>query len=419
VGPLFDLTITASFLVLVSACGRVSYDVDSSTTDSAVIDTTLPLDGAVPDAPVDALVDTMIVSDASVPLAIPVGVEVPVATVMGVSTAPAAVWNGRELAIAWEVERADRDILFTRLDADGVEIGSALVIAEAPNYQGEVQLTWTGTEYGLAWHDHRDDPDVGEIYFQRMDASGALIGPTSVVVTSIGDGHRAAMEWTGSEHALVWQDERTGNRETFFARISPDGTRPDVPSEVSVSRMSAVAPDLVVGDDRLGVVWDDSRDGNREIYFRALSPTGGLLSGEVRITNATNVSGEPAIAWNGSVFGIAWEDRRDGDYDVYFTTVSADGAVMTPELALTADGRASRAPHITWTGTSFAVAWADAGQIVVAELDPSGTRGAADVTVMQSSGANLPFILPTGDAVLVCYQDDRSGANEIFVYRVR
>jgi hypothetical protein len=77
-------------------------------------------------------------------------------------------------------------------------------------------------------------------------------------------------------------------------------------------------PSLVWTGSGYGVAWWDDRDGNNEIYFARLSSEGVKVGGDVRVTTDAFISREPSLVWTGSGYGVAWGDDRDGNGELYF-----------------------------------------------------------------------------------------------------
>ncbi len=49
------------------------------------------------------------------------------------------------------------------------------------------------------------------------------------------------------------------------------------------------------------------------------------VTGDIRITDDPASSDYAYVTWSGSELGIAWEDRRDGNAEIYFVTVDENG----------------------------------------------------------------------------------------------
>ncbi len=108
-----------------------------------------------------------------------------------------------------------------------------------------------------------------------------------------------------------------------------------------------------------GVAWMDFRDGNFEIYFTRVSARGEEIGDDVRLTNAPDDSSWPSLVWNGGEYGVAWSDRRGGRYETYFARISAEGAIIGSEFRVSAapPGTDDFNPSAVWTGSEYGIAW--------------------------------------------------------------
>ncbi|MEI8007001.1 MAG: T9SS type A sorting domain-containing protein, partial [Bacteroidota bacterium] len=65
-------------------------------------------------------------------------------------------------------------------------------------------------------------------------------------------------------------------------------------------------------------VWEDNRDGNYNIYYKNSIDAGLSWGPDTRLTFATDTSMSAHIALSDSVVHVAWEDHRDGNYEIYY-----------------------------------------------------------------------------------------------------
>lgn len=86
---------------------------------------------------------------------------------------------------------------------------------------------------------------------------------------------------------------------------------------------SSVYPSLVWTGTEYGVTWEDTRDGNYEIYFARINSAGVKQGGDIRITNYAGASQSPVLVWTGAEYGLAWDDSRTGD--IYFAIFNSGG----------------------------------------------------------------------------------------------
>ncbi|QSQ24342.1 cadherin-like domain-containing protein [Pyxidicoccus parkwayensis] len=67
---------------------------------------------------------------------------------------------------------------------------------------------------------------------------------------------------------------------------------------------------------------------------------------------------EPAVASNGSGYFVAWQDYRQGHYEIYGTRITSDGAIQdTLGLQLSRGGNSLSRPKVASNGTDYLVVW--------------------------------------------------------------
>lgn len=79
------------------------------------------------------------------------------------------------------------------------------------------------------------------------------------------------------------------------------------------------------------------------------------------IYRAPNIQDTPAVAYGGGVYLIAWKDKRGGsDYDIFCTRVDLNGKVLDKTgIVVSAAVRDQQNPAVAWNGSNFLVAWSD------------------------------------------------------------
>jgi len=187
-----------------------------------------------------------------------------------VSQSPVVVWSGAEFGLAWVDDRdGNNEIYFARIDATGSKIGSDIRLTYD---SGSVQcpsLAWSGTEYGMSWIDRRSGYD--EIYFARIDPEGNRLSGDLPVTGLSGQGGvqcPASLVATGSEYAVSWSDTRDGvSLEIYFARLDNSGARIGSDHRVSNNVTGSYSPDLVWSGEEMAVAWNDLNPSPGEVFF--------------------------------------------------------------------------------------------------------------------------------------------------------
>jgi hypothetical protein len=176
----------------------------------------------------------------------------------------------------------------------------------------------------------------------------------------------AGLAWNGQNYFAMYTGVRGGTFHAFDQLLNPDGSSvpPGETSFVTDSPTTFGGPLVWVGD-RFGTVWEDNRNGEGgggyEIYFAGIQPDGMKVApGDIRVTFAGGFSTSPSILWNGNEFLLAWQDSRNGSFDVYAQRVALDGSLVGDNVALTnsqASGVSAESPSIATGVKTIGAAW--------------------------------------------------------------
>jgi hypothetical protein len=241
--------------------------------------------------------------------------------------------------------------------------------------------------------------------------------------------------FVGSNLYVVWEDYRSGVADVFFQH-SADGGVTWLPQDVRLTTnapgvTAAVAPRLCASGTYLYVVWQDSRNGAGDVYFRR-TPDAGVTwtPQEIRLDSGAAgaaQSGLPQVACNGQNVVVAWQDFRNGLPDVYENR-SADGGVtwLPADVRLDTDvagAAVSFGPVIAMTGADVYVAWIDGRSgLFDIRLNRSGNSGATwlaadvrlDTDVAGSHSSGPVAIAADGAGVVAVWSDDRNGQLDVY-----
>lgn len=265
----------------------------------------------------------------------PVGPDITVSSSSCGALFPTLVWTGTDFGLAWEDCRdADWEIYFARVDGNGAAPPEPRRITASPENSLMPALVWDGLGFGLAWSDLRPLPDNGgnfEILFNRLDAAGVALGPDLRITTAAGSGFWPTLAWNGLDYGLAWHDRRDDpdllRGRIFVAHLDAAGQPFAPPTPVSGSDRTADTPALAWTGDGFALAWAEASSGfpaESSIRLARLS-SGTLLLGEaLHITRSSGSAWRPAVTWTGASFGVAWDDDREGNREIYFASVRCD-----------------------------------------------------------------------------------------------
>ena len=111
--------------------------------------------------------------------------------------------------------------------------------------------------------------------------------------------------------------------------------------------------------DRFGVAWSDRRNGAFDIYFALLDPTGKKMApGDERITITDGFSLYPSLVWTGQEFAMVWQEQRtDGSFMLQAQRVGLDGHLVGNIVTLTTGPFDDQGPDLAAGTTELAVTW--------------------------------------------------------------
>lgn len=220
---------------------------------------------------------------------------------------------------------------------------------------------WTGTDLGIAYLDNYFGS--WDVWFARVDGSGHLVANSRVTTEYYGFESYPTIAWTGSEFGIAWRDERNStpynNQEIYFTRVDANGARlaPDI--RVTDSQGDSTFPTIVWNGTEYGLAWEDNREGGAKVYFVALDQQGAKRFPERAVTDRV-IEGQLRLLWNGTHYALAWWDwYPDSDYEIYFGRLDRDGIRIGNFVRVTNSPGESGGPFLVWNGSGYGIAWYD------------------------------------------------------------
>ncbi|NOZ05028.1 MAG: exo-alpha-sialidase [Chloroflexi bacterium] len=263
-----------------------------------------------------------------------------------------------------------------------------------------------GSGLHVAWQDFREDgtgqPDADIYYAHSTD--GGLTWSADVKVSDDGDSNASQSEVSlavsGTNAYLAWRDTRGGDGNIYFAS-SANGVTWSANRRVNDDSFVVDQGHPSLAADALGhlyLAWQDRRQGHYDIYFATSTNGGATWSANTRVNQDSGTTDQTApslaVSADGGQIFVAWQDGRNGNDDVYFAR-SADGGSTWAETRVNDDGgtAAQGAPSLAWaTGGTLHLAWRDArlggNDIYYARSTNGGTTWSQNARVNDDVGAN-------------------------------
>lgn len=295
-------------------------------------------------------------------------------------------------------------------------------ISDLPGYSSMPSLVYTGTEVGITWNNAANFSDF-DVYFGRLAADGTRIGD-DIILTNNPVVSPKSLAWTGTEFAVAWdgwQEAIADNFEIYFARISADGLRRGGDVRLSYTSGDSTDPALSWNGTEFGMVWNDyDFDTERcTLLFSRISADGTKMGEDVRIVDGESYSYFPAITWTGTNYGIVWSDERSGSNDIFFCALSDEGSLEIPETRVNDISGDCREPSIVWTGTEYGISYIVGDDIYFIRLSDAGMNPGDLVRITYGGNASsFPCLAWTGTEYGLVWQDFREGPAAVYFARI-
>ena len=279
----------------------------------------------------------------------------------------------------------------------------------------------------------------------ELPASAPVIGPT------VAHADQPAVATSGTTTLVVWQEDRgTADNVSFHiygALVRGDGSpaeKADFP--ISVAQGAQTHPAVTWTGKNYLVVWQDSRNGNADIYGARVSAQGLVLDpAGLPIARGAGDETAPAVASDGRESLVAWSQRNTATgWDIDARRIDATGRVEQPgspklgnaALVIAATGRNEITPAISYGGTlrasptgNFLVTWETTteslGDIYATRITPAGRKLDAAATPLATTsgedyGPKVAWDSSTPQWLAVWgYEDPAFGLGAVVAKRIR
>ena len=318
---------------------------------------------------------------------------------------PSIAVAGTDIHVVWEDERDQDFEVYHKCSTDGGVTWSPDVhVSVMSGSQGQPSVAVVAGCVQVAWVDFSL---VGnsEIYFCRSVDGGTTWESPVQISNAAGYSTNPSIAALGSNVHIAWQDSRFGwwNNEIFYRRSTNDGVNWSTEERLTIDTTFSNAPSLAVSGNDIHVAWEEMRDGNFEIYYKNSTDNGQTWSADMRLTNDANDSYYPSAAALGSNVHVAWQDNRDGNEEIYYKLSENCGMSWDPDVRLTDDQSVSQNASITVSGQKVHVVWTDdrdGNWEIYYKRNPTGNPGITEITDGVVNRINLvatpnPFIHTT------------------------
>ncbi|MEO0262203.1 MAG: hypothetical protein ABIM62_00575 [candidate division WOR-3 bacterium] len=268
---------------------------------------------------------------------------------------PFISFTGSKFLIMWEDERRmNKDIWFKLFDKYGFPIGNPHFIAVDIFNERKPIIANSPNNFLVLWEKR------GNIYGEIVDSSGIPSYNEIPVAIQAGEQINPHLYYSDSIYFCVWEDQRNGfYPEIYGARIKINGEIIDTNGIlISTAPGGSFYPKICAIDTIFLVVWEDRRNGNPDIYACRVTKSGIVLEPHgIPVCTEAHYQKYPATCKLNDKFIIIWQDLRNGNYDLYFSRIDLNGNVLEPDgIPFIATGDEEISPFIPASNIPF-VMW--------------------------------------------------------------
>lgn len=228
----------------------------------------------------------------------------------------------------------------------------------------------------------------------------------------------------GDSIYVFWQDNRFGNFE-ILNKISFDGGFSWGP-EIRLTNNSGTSsnPAVYINGSDIYLFWQDNTDGNFEIYYKQSTNGGVSWSNDIRVTNFTGNSVSCSVTGIDDNLHLAWIDNRDGNNEIYYKRSTDSGLNWETDIRLTNDTTSSGTPSISASGSNVHIIFRDRRigliQFIHKKSTDNGITWGEDNQITNLPNAFIGSFSKSavyGSFIHLLWNDNRSGINELYYTR--
>jgi RHS repeat-associated protein len=290
----------------------------------------------------------------------------------------------------------------------------------------------------LIWDDQRDGATNSNIYFARRDPVTGVWSANVKVNSDTGTRNQAnpAISTDSASNAYaVWDDFRdaTNNQNIYYSKRSAGtGTWSTPNLKVNDGTGNTNERNPRIAGTAAGAetaVWVDLRSSQNNIYSSTLASGGSAWAANKRVTdNTAAVKDFPdvAVGADGTSYAL-WQDSRNGNADIFFSSLPSGGSTWAANVKISDDPgtTAQTRARIGVDGAgNLVAAWIDArttpAHVRVARKPVGGSWSASvDITPSPANVQSLSLSVRTDGFAWAVWGDTRAGASNQDVWGAR
>jgi len=274
-----------------------------------------------------------------------------------------------------------------------------------------------GSFVHVVWWDNRNTD--WEIYYKRSTDNGTSWSSDIRLTNVAGNSYVPTVAVSGSVVHVVWQDQRDGNREIYYKRSTDGGVTWGSDTRLTNDPATSESPSVAVSGQTIHIAWYDRRDGDEEEYYKRSTDGGVSWEADTRLTDDPISTWDPSISVSGQVVHVVWQDSRSGPNKVGYRRSTDGGANWNTDTVLGNRPGGTYSPCISASGQTLIVVWEDHStfnsEVYYKRSTDGGVSWGGDIRLTNDTATSgYPYVCVSGQYVHVAYWDNRDGNFEIY-----
>lgn len=255
-----------------------------------------------------------------------------------------------------------------------------------------------------------------DVYYKRSTDGGASFEVDMQLTSDVSNSHNSAIAVSGSNVCIVWYDSRDGNRELYYKLSIDNGNNWTADSRLTNNPGESWHPSVTINGSVMQIVWFDNTPGNNEIFYKRSDDGGNTWSADLRLSNTAGSSYMPGIAVSGSNVHVSWTDSTAGNWEIYYKRSTDGGTTWGADTRLTNNAASSLYPTIAVSGSTVHIAWTDNRNgplsILYKRSTNGGTSWGSDIAMVKHNQYGVvPSLAVNGSIVHLVFQNLSNNAD--------
>ncbi len=227
--------------------------------------------------------------------------------------------------VVWQDERADAgDIYGQRFDAADHPVGADFKIDDQIQYKAASPIVGMAADGGwvVIWQDYREGNHLDiHIYGQRYNNQGQALGANFRIGGAEDTRNCDLVVADAGNFAVVYQQAADVYLQRFDTNGQPVGSA-NLVVDLAAQSFGQYNPHLALNSQgQLATAWEDRRQGNYDIFSQRFSPAGEMVGVNFQVNDdppGSATSNQPDIAGREDYgFWVTWVDPRNNHLDLY------------------------------------------------------------------------------------------------------